>query len=355
MGPTASINGYCQTTPAEGWAGEESIPAVDRFLEGQEIIGRSLALKAVLQQVEKVAPTNSTVLILGETGTGKELIAKAIHHLSARRNRILVGTNCASIPAGLIENELFGHERGAFTGAFARAIGRFELADMGTLFLDEVGDIPPELQAKLLRVLEEQEFQRLGSTHTIRVDFRLVAATHRNLTQMVEEDKFRNDLYYRLNVFPIEIPPLRERPLDIPLLAWHFARKFARLMNRRIESIREEEMEALVQCPWPGNVRELQNFIERSVILSTDGTLHLPLAGLERAGGSSTAEFRTLAEAEREHILHTLRNTGWVIGGPHGAAVRLGLKRTTLLCKMQKLGISRPREFERRAALAALA
>jgi formate hydrogenlyase transcriptional activator len=210
--------------------------------------------------------------------------------------------------------------------------------------LDEVGDLALDLQAKLLRVFQEQEFERLGSTRTIRVDFRLVSATHRNLTQMVEDGRFRSDLFYRLNVFPIEIPPLRERPEDIPILAWHFAQKYARRMNRRIETIREEDMDALVQYRWPGNVRELQNFIERAVILSSDGTLHLPVAGLDRSGRSSAAEIRTLAEAEREHILEALRHTGWVIGGPHGAAVRLGLKRTTLLCKMKKLGISRPSE-----------
>ena len=229
----------------------------------------------------------------------------------------------------------------------------FELANTGTLFLDEVGDIPLELQPKLLRVLQEQEFERLGSTRTVRVDFRLVAATHRNLRQMIEFGQFRSDLFYRLNVFPIEIPPLRERPEDIPILAWHFARKFARRMNRRIEAIREEDMKVLVRYCWPGNVRELQNFIERSVILSSERTLHLPLAGLEDAGRVSPTEIRTLAEAEREHIMQALRNTGWVIGGPHGAALRLGVKRTTLLCKMHKLGISRPSEPGRRVAIAA--
>ena len=351
MATTASLADYSPTILAEGWAGEGKVPGMHGFADGGEIVGRSLALKAVLKQVETVAPTDSTVLILGETGTGKELIAKAIHNLSARRDRVFVGTNCASIPAGLIESELFGHEKGAFTGAVAREIGRFELADTGTLFLDEVGDLALDLQAKLLRVLQEQEFERLGSTRTIRVDFRLVTATHRNLPQMVEDGRFRSDLFYRLNVFPIEIPPLRERPEDIPILAWHFTRKFAQRMNKKIETIREEDMEALVQYRWPGNVRELQNFIERSVILSSDGTLHLPFSGLGRGSRSSAAEIRTLAEAERDHILYALRHTGWVIGGLRGAAAQLGLKRTTLLGKMKKLGISRPSESAREATL----
>ena len=321
------------------------------YLEGEirreydfgEIVGKGSALKNVLKQVQKVAPTDSTVLILGETGTGKQLFARAIHSLSSRRDRTFVSVNCASIPAGLLESELFGHEKGAFTGAIARQIGRCELADKGTLFLDEVGDIPLELQSKLLRVLQEQEFERLGSTRTVRVDFRLVAATNRDLAEMVEKSAFRSDLYYRLNIFPIVAPPLRERREDIPLLVWHFARKYAQRMNKKIETIREEDMEALIHYSWPGNVRELQNLVERSVILTAGTVLHRPfLAEPKRVSRSVPPTARTLAEAEREHILQALRETDWVIGGPEGAAVRLEVRRTTLLYKMRRLGILRP-------------
>jgi formate hydrogenlyase transcriptional activator len=310
---------------------------------GVEIIGESAALERVLEQVETVAPTSSTVLILGETGTGKELIARAIHHLSARRDRTFVSANCASIPVGLLESELFGHEKGAYTGAITREIGRFELADRGSVFFDEVGDIPLELQSKLLRVLQEQEFERLGSTRTMRVDFRLIAATNRDLTGMADAGTFRRDLYYRLNVFPIEIPPLRDRPEDVPLLVWHFATKYARHMNKAIEIVLPNDMESLIRYPWPGNVRELQNIVERCVILSSGGILHRPeLPDLKRAGKVVSPKSRTLAEAEREHIMQTLRDTEWVIGGPHGAAVRLEVRRTTLLYKMRRLGICRP-------------
>src|SRR5882762_8079170 len=309
---------------------------------GVNIIGRSRTLDRVLEQVQTVAATDSTVLILGETGTGKELIARAIHNLSSRRHRGLVRADCASIPAGLLESELFGHEKGAFTGAIARNIGRFELADGGTLFLDEAGDIPLELQSKLLRVLQEQELERLGSTRTIHLDFRLVAATNRNLTELVESGRFRRDLYYRLNVFPIEIPPLRERKDDIPLLIWHFARKYAQRLNKRIEKIREEDMATLSEYHWPGNVRELQNVIERAVILSSSPVLHPPLEQLNRAVSSTASAARTLAEAEREHILQALRDVDWVVGGPDGAAARLGVKRTTLLDKMRRHRVSRP-------------
>jgi formate hydrogenlyase transcriptional activator len=307
-----------------------------------EIVGESRPLKRVLTQVETVAMTTSAVLILGETGTGKELIAQAIHRISSRRDHALVRTDCASIPAGLLESELFGHEKGAFTGAIARGIGRIELADRGTLFLDEVGDIPLELQSKLLRVLQEQEFERLGSTRTIRINFRLVAATNRDLAQMVERGRFRRDLYYRLNVFPIEVPPLRERPEDIPLLVWHFTKKYAQRMNKRIKNIRAQDMEALTHYDWPGNIRELQNVIERSVVLSPDAVLHSSLADQKPVTKDDRPQ--TLADAEREHILRSLRATDWVIGGPHGAATQLGVRRTTLLYKMQRLGISRPKD-----------
>ena len=318
---------------AAGMVGNASSP---------EMIGESACLQRVLRQVETVAPTDSAVLILGETGTGKELIARAIHNLSPRRDSSFVGANCASIPAGLLESELFGHERGAFTGAIARELGRFELASGGTIFLDEVGDIPLELQSKLLRVLQEQEFERLGSARTIHVDFRLVAATNRNLAQMVEKGSFRCDLYYRMNVFPIVAPPLRDRADDIPTLVWHLIRKFSRRMNKRIVKVRPQDMETLVKYPWPGNVRELQNVIERAVILSPDMVLNeSPIADLNRVANDVSARPRTLAEAERHHILQTLRETDWVIGGPHGAAAQLELRRTTLIYKMRRLGICR--------------
>jgi formate hydrogenlyase transcriptional activator len=307
-----------------------------------EIVGCSSSLKSVLEQVKRVASTDTTVLLLGETGTGKELVAKAIHHLSSRRDRAFVRTNCASIPPGLIESELFGHEKGAFTGAVAREIGRFELANRGTLFLDEVGDIPLEFQPKLLHVLQEQEFERLGCPRTLHVDFRLVTATNRDLRSMVGNREFRSDLYYRLNVFPIEIPALRNRPEDIPLLARHFAQKYAQRMNKQIEAIRRADLNALVRYPWPGNVRELQNIMERSVILSSHAVLQL--APMKPADNGPPRERPTLAAAEREYILQALHQTNWVVGGPHGAATVLGLKRTTLVEKMRRLGIGRPQK-----------
>jgi len=309
-----------------------------------EIIGTSSALKSVLKQVEIVATTDATVLIFGETGTGKELIARSIHDLSARSVQPFVKVNCAAIPRELIESELFGHEKGAFTGAIARRTGRFELAHRGTLFLDEIGEIPLELQPKLLRVVQEQEFERLGSAQTVKTDVRLVAATNRNLVQMVQEQTFRDDLYYRLNVFPITVPPLRDRAGDIPLLVRHLLNKFSRRMNRAIESIPGQAMEALTQHHWPGNVRELQNVIERAVILSTDGMLRVPLPELTstpRASSAAPSGLRTLEDVERDHILQALRETDWMIGGPEGAAERLGLKRSTLRSRMEKLGISR--------------
>ena len=307
----------------------------------EEIVGTSAALKAALKQVEVVAPTESTVLILGETGTGKELIARAIHTISSRSSRAFVKLNCAAIPSGLLESELFGHEKGAFTGAVAQRIGRFELADGGTLFLDEVGDIPLELQPKLLRVLQEQEFERLGSTRTQHVDVRMVAATNRNLEQMVGDKQFREDLYFRLNVFPVRIPPLRERAGDIPLLVRHYVDNYAQRMNKRIETISEEAMEALCRHSWPGNIRELQNFIERAVILTPGSILQIQVSELERSTPITSTTANTLEDMEREHILQTLRETGGIVGGRHGAALRLGLKRTTLLSKMERLGISR--------------
>jgi formate hydrogenlyase transcriptional activator len=319
----------------------------------EEIIGESAALKLILRQIATVAPTDSTILIQGETGTGKELIARAIHNLSTRRERTLVKVNCAAIPTGLLESELFGHEKGAFTGAIAQRIGRFELAHRGTLFLDEVGDIPLELQPKLLRVLQEQEFERLGSPRTIRVDVRLVAATNVDLAQKVADNQFRRDLYYRLNVFPVTIPPLRERREDIPLLVRYFTQKHARRMKKPIETIPAKSMAALTEYPWPGNVRELENFIERAVILSRAGDLEVPLGELKpRAqpvgafiaaslSPSSPDAITTLEAAERDHIVRVLEQTGWVIGGPTGAAVRLGMKRTTLQSRMKKLGIAR--------------
>ena len=313
----------------------------------EEIVGDSAPLTHVLQQVEIVAPTDSTVLIQGETGTGKELIARAIHNLSGRRSRTFVKLNCAAIPTGLLESELFGHERGAFTGAIAQKIGRFELANGGTLFLDEVGDIPLELQSKFLRVLQEQEFERLGSTRTIRVDIRLVAATNRDLATMVTEKEFRSDLYYRLNVFPILNPPLRERAEDIPALVQYFTGKFARRMNKRIDAVPTETMNALVRYHWPGNIRELENFIERAVILTRGSSLAAPLAELKppangNGNGHGARRVSTLEDAEREHIRQALQQANWLVGGPAGAAARLGMKRTTLQSKMVKLGIERP-------------
>lgn len=310
----------------------------------EEIVGDSQALKRVLNQVRTVATTDSTVLILGETGSGKELVARALHNLSDRRERTFVKLNCAAIPTGLLESELFGHEKGAFTGAIATKIGRFELADRGTLFLDEVGEIPLELQVKLLRVLQEQEFERLGSTRTIRVNVRVISATNRDLEQLVENREFRSDLYYRLNVFPVTVPPLRERAEDIPALVRHFAQKFAQRMKKRIETIPSEAMKALQTNAWPGNVRELENFIERAVILTQGPDLFVPIAELKRTPNNTThAVTTTLEQAEREHILKALRESNWIISGAAGAATKLGMKRTTLQSKMQKLNISRPR------------
>jgi formate hydrogenlyase transcriptional activator len=307
----------------------------------EEIIGESAVLKRILKQVETVAPTDSTVLIQGETGTGKELIARAIHNLSGRRERTFVKMNCAAIPTGLLESELFGHERGAFTGAIAQKIGRFELAHQGTIFLDEVGDIPLELQSKLLRVLQEQEFERLGSTKTIKVNIRLVAATNRELAQMVSDKQFRSDLYYRLNVFPITVPSLRERPEDIPLLVRYFAQKYAQRMNKRIETIPTDALAALSKYHWPGNIRELENLIERSVILSHGTDLRVPLGELKVRNTTPSDGEATLEAAERRHILRALEETEWIIGGASGAAARLGMKRTTLQSRIKKLGISR--------------
>ena len=318
---------------------EEEILTTFNF---EEIIGQSAALRRILQQVETAAPTGSTILIQGETGTGKELIARAIHNLSDRRERTLVKVNCAAIPTGLLESEFFGHEKGAFTGAIAQRIGRFELAHRGTLFLDEVGDIPLDLQPKLLRVLQEQEFERLGSPRTIRVDVRLVAATNCDLAQLVAEKKYRSDLFYRLNVFPIHIPSLRERPEDIPLLARFFAHKFARRMKKRIESIPATAQDALLSYNWPGNVRELENFIERAVILTKGTELEIHTHDLKPTKESPARSAATLENAEREHILRALQESNWVIGGENGAASRLGMKRTTLQSRIQKLGITRP-------------
>jgi formate hydrogenlyase transcriptional activator len=307
----------------------------------EEIVGESPSLKHVLGQAKTVAPSDATVLILGDTGTGKELIARAIHRMSSRKSASFIKLNCAAIPTGLLESELFGHEKGAFTGAVTQKVGRLELADKGTLFLDEVGDIPLELQPKLLRVLQDHEFERLGGTRTIRVSTRLIAATNRDLTKAVAERDFRSDLFYRLNVFPIRMPALRERGKDIPLLVRYFVQKFARRMNKQIETIPTETMHALSGWEWPGNVRELENFIERSVILSDGPVLNVPLAELRPTGYESSRLDGTLESLERDHIVRVLRETGGVIAGSHGAAARLGMKRTTLQSRMLKLGISR--------------
>jgi formate hydrogenlyase transcriptional activator len=317
------------------------------------IVGESAALKAALDLVSLVAPTESSVMILGETGTGKELIARAIHNLSTRRERAFVKLNCAAIPLGLLESELFGHERGAFTGAVAQKVGRFELANNGTLFLDEVGDIPLELQAKLLRVLQEQEFERLGSNRTHRVDVRIIAATHRDLAGMVKQATFREDLYYRLKVFPISVPALRQRTEDIPKLVRHFTEFYAQRMGKRIDEIPSETMDALMRYPWPGNVRELQNFIERAVILSPQSVLRAPTSDLEpiHVPAQANVPLTGLDEVERDHILRALDASNWVVGGGNGAAARLGMKRTSLVYRMQKLRISRPARFPKNGGI----
>jgi formate hydrogenlyase transcriptional activator len=324
----------------------------------EQIIGHSPALKSVLAEVKRVAPTDSTVLVLGETGTGKELIAHAIHNLSPRCGRPFVKLNCAAIPFDLLESELFGHEKGAFTGAVAQKIGRFEMADTGTLFLDEIGDIPLALQPKLLRVLQEKEFERLGSGRTHQIDVRLISATHRDLTELVRRGEFRSDFYYRLNVFPVLIPPLRERREDIQLLVSHFVEVFARRMGKHIDQVPQTTMNALIAYAWPGNVRELQNLIERAVIRSDDGVLPNPLPRSEEDAYTTTLSEGTFMDSQRALILQALEATGGVIGGPLGAATRLGLKRTTLVSKMKRLGIYRPRhhplmvEFNGRSELA---
>jgi formate hydrogenlyase transcriptional activator len=319
----------------------------------ERIIGNSAALESVLDQVEQVAPTDSTVLIEGETGTGKELVAHAIHKASQRCGRAFIKLNCAAIPLDLLESELFGHEKGAFTGAIAQQIGRFEMADKGTLFLDEVGDIPPALQPKLLRVLQEQEFERLGSGRTHKVDVRLVEATNRDLARMVARNQFRSDLYYRLNVFPILLPALRERRQDIPALVTHFVKLFSHRMGKQVDSIPPETMAAFQWYSWPGNIRELQNLVERAVILSRNGVLQNPLhknqPELMIPGLHRTRRFQssvTLEDSDRDLIVETLEQADWIVGGPHGAARKLGLKRTTLLARMRKLGISRPTSQE---------
>ena len=317
---------------------QEEIRGTHQF---EEIVGESKALQQVLEQVRTVATTDSTVLLLGETGTGKEMLARALHAASDRSKRALVTVNCTTSPAGLLESEWFGHERGAFTGALNQKIGRFELAHQGTLFLDEIGDVPLELQSKLLRVLQEHEIERLGSTRTIQVDFRLIAATNRNLEEMVGKREFRSDLYYRLNVFPVRIPPLRDRPEDIPPLVFHFTQRFAKRLHRSIESVSRESLDLLCRWPWPGNIRELQNVIERAVILSRGPVLTISRAEFEATPAVASTPV-TLEDAEREHILKALAETNWVIGGPRGAAARLGVKRTSLVSTMRRLHIARP-------------
>jgi formate hydrogenlyase transcriptional activator len=308
------------------------------------VVGQSKAIREVLEHVTRVASSDSTVLLLGETGTGKELIARALHDRGRRKNGPMVKFNCAAIPSGLLESELFGHERGAFTGAITQQLGRLELANQGTLFLDEVGDLPLELQPKLLRVMQEREFERLGSTRTMTVDVRFVAATHRDLEAMVSEGRFRSDLFYRLNVFPIEVPPLRERPDDIPLLARYFVQQLNKRMSKTIETIPSEVMEALTQYTWPGNIRELQNLMERAVVLTSGPVLRFPLRDLQNRPTTAfeAKPVKSLADAEREHILVALKESDWVLSGPNGAAARLGLNRSTLQFRMRKLGIVRP-------------
>jgi formate hydrogenlyase transcriptional activator len=322
------------------------LPRPDDDARFEQIIGQSTALEAVLAKVERVAPTDATVLIQGETGTGKELIARAIHNLSTRCGRAFVKVNCAAIPLDLLESELFGHEKGAFTSAIAQKVGRFELAHRGTLFLDEIGDVPPALQPKLLRILQEQEFERLGGTHTHHVDVRLVAATNRDLASMVKQGEFRVDLYYRLNVFPIVTPPLRDRRADVPALVAHFVDKFSRKIGRRIDHVPSDTVAALTTYDWPGNIRELQNLIERAVIMANDGVLPNPLPPPDEATAITAPSAITLKETERALILRTLDSVGWVVGGTNGAAVRLGLHRTTLIHKMKRLGISSGRPGE---------
>jgi DNA-binding NtrC family response regulator len=318
---------------------EKSTPT----FESQDIVGKSSAIKKIFEQVSIIAPTDSTVLLHGETGTGKELIARAIHNRSARRDCAFVRMNCAAIPSGLLESELFGHERGAFTGAITQKTGRLELADQGSLFLDEIGDIPLELQPKLLRVLQEREFERLGSTRTKKVDVRVIAATHRDLEEMILDHQFRSDLFYRLNVVPIFLPPLRERPEDIPLLVQHFVRRFTRRTGKAIDTIPQSTIDALRCYPWPGNIRELENVIERAVILSSGPVLQVSPKDLKTrvAPGQNADHVQTLEEVERNHILKTLKETQWTLSGPGGAAGRLGLNRSTLYFRMKKLGIAR--------------
>lgn len=333
----SAIESALWTVQTPGWH-----PGAVPTTSAEGIVGESRALRAVLENIRIVAPTDATVLILGETGSGKELVARAIHEQSRRHKANFVTVNCAAIPRDLLESEMLGHEKGAFTGAYASKVGRFELADKGTLFLDEVGDMPQELQPKLLRVLQEQEFERLGSVRTRRIDVRVVAATNRNLPELCEAKSFREDLYYRLNVFPITIPSLRERPEDIPPLVKHFTQRAAERLGKEIETISSEVMEQFMCYPWPGNVRELQNFIERSVILSSGSDLRPPMSELKpkQISPKAFSENSTLRDMEREHILQALRASNWVVGGPRGAAVRLGLKRTALIYRIQKLGIS---------------
>jgi len=335
---------YLEIAALKSRLAEEKLYLEDEIrteLNFEEIIGESTHLKRALADARTVAPSAANVLILGETGTGKELIARAIHKMSGRKDNSFIKLNCAAIPTGLLESELFGHEKGAFTGAISQKIGRMELANGGTLFLDEVGDIPLELQPKLLRVLQDQEFERLGSTRTIKVNVRLIAATNRDLAALVAAREFRSDLYYRLKVFPIQLPPLRDRRQDIPLLVRYFVQRLSRRMNKAIDSIPTATMDTLTSWDWPGNIRELENFMERSVILSKGPTLTIPAAELRPLDETASRRDTSLETAEREHILRILRETGGVISGIRGAAARLGLKRTTLQSKMQKLGISR--------------
>lgn len=351
--PPSFLDGYIVAKPStmrlsherpdgSGKPHEDTYEGKDWFA-ATGIIGSSPVLRRVLDEVKTVATTDSTVLIQGETGTGKELIASAIHNLSSRGQNNFVRFNCAAVPAGLLESELFGHERGAFTGALTRKLGRFELADKGTLFLDEIGDMPLEIQAKLLRVLQEQEFERLGSTQTQRVNVRVIAATNCDLKQMMADKQFRSDLYFRVNVFPITIPPLRDRREDIADLVKVFVSRFSTRLNRRIEMVPVATLEALTRYDWPGNIRELQNFLERSVILSSGPTLQAPIESLSHSVSHAInpAGAITLEEAETAHIVSALRQANWVVGGPKGAAKKLGLKRTTLITKMQRLGIMR--------------